>query len=128
MVEYPTVEQIIRANKRVIEEIKVKKADRHKVDRRAAIRDAIDRCKNHKGDIHTKATILLAELLRSHSFASANRRTAFSVTITFLRRNGENPKVRHNARVLQGIRERFYTNIEIKNWLKGNETRPFSRG
>jgi prophage maintenance system killer protein len=78
-------------------------------------------------DIYEKAAVLLTELLRGHAFASGVRRTAYAATISFLRVNGETPKVVHDPKVMIGIRERFYTKEEIKSWLKGNEVRKFTR-
>jgi prophage maintenance system killer protein len=65
--------------------------------------------------------------VQGHPFDSGNRRTAFAAAMTLLRLNGEHPKVVHDAKVLQGIREGFYTNGEVKKWLKGYGIRAFNR-
>jgi prophage maintenance system killer protein len=86
-----------------------------------------ENARNEKGDLYDKAAVLLIELVRGHAFASGVRRTAYAATISFLRVNSERPDTSHDPKVLTGIRERFYTKDEAKNWLKGNEIRPFSR-
>lgn len=125
---YPTVDELIEVNQRVLREIRVKKADQHRVLSKQKIEDAVRRTKEAEGDIFDKAATLLAELVRGHAFASGVRRTAFTATIAFLKTNGANPNVVHNPKVLMGIRERFYSKDEIKDWLKGNEIRKFARG
>ncbi|MBI2185315.1 MAG: type II toxin-antitoxin system death-on-curing family toxin [Thaumarchaeota archaeon] len=124
---YPTENQIIQLNKEVLAEIRVKKADRHKVLRRPAISAAIEEAKNEPGDIYDKAASLLRSLIQSHPFDSGNRRTAYTATVTFLRMNGEEPKIVPDAKALQGIRERFYTKNQVKEWLKGHGISPFRR-
>ena len=56
------------------------------------------------------------------------RRTAIAAAISFLRLNGERVNTAYDPKVLQGIREGFYTKEEIKSWLKCNEIRKFTRG
>lgn len=80
-----------------------------------------------RGDVHDKAASLLTELIRKHPFASGNRRTAYVATRFFLESNGEKLKVTHDPRILQGMREGFYTRDEIKRWLKGNAIKEFTR-
>jgi prophage maintenance system killer protein len=68
-------------------------------------------------------------LIQAHPFASGNRRTAFVVVENFILHNGERPKVNKDASasVLQGIREDYYNDDEIKKWLKGGTIREFKR-
>lgn len=129
MVEYPTEEQIIDLNKKVLKTIKDKKADRHRLLSKAKITRALKATKNMKGDIYDKAAVMLYELLqfKGHAFESGNRRTAYLTTKIFLEANGKTMEASHDERVLQGIREGFYSMSEIKEWLMGNEIRPFNR-
>ena len=127
MIELPTEDDIIQLNKEILKTIKVKKADKHKVVKEAAIAQAIESARKSSGDLYDKATILLINLVQGHPFDSGNRRTAFAAAMTFLRLNGERPKVVHDAKVLQGIREGFYTKDEVKKWLKGYGIRAFNR-
>jgi len=127
MIELPTEDEIVQLNKEILKTVKVKKADKHKVVNGAAITQAIESARKNLGDLYDKATILLINLVQGHAFDSGNRRTAFAAAMTFLRLNGEHPKVVHDAKVLQGIREGFYTNGEVKKWLKGYDIRTFNR-
>lgn len=130
MVVYPSVERIISCNLRVLTEFKVKKADRHEVVSRSAISGIIQGCEDLEGDEYEKAVFLLQRITKAHAFASGNRRTAVLVTKEFLQDNGGEfrvPNEPSNARVLQGIREDFYTREEIMIWLKHGTIRPFTR-
>ncbi|MCS4538837.1 MAG: type II toxin-antitoxin system death-on-curing family toxin [Thaumarchaeota archaeon] len=127
MIELPTEDDIIQLNKEILKTIKVKKADKHKVVKEAAIAQAIESARKSPGDLYDKATIPLINLVQGHPFDSGNRRTAFAAAMTFLRLNGECPKVVHDAKVLQGIREGFYTKDEVKKWLKWYGIRTFNR-
>ncbi|HYW83306.1 MAG TPA: Fic family protein [Spirochaetia bacterium] len=124
---YPSADELIETNQRVLEQIQAKRADRHAVLSRKKLEDAIDKAKSEEGDLYDKASVLLIELVTGHAFASGVRRTAYAVTISFLRVNGERPSVSHDPKVLTGIRERFYTKAEVKAWLKGNAIRSFTR-
>lgn len=79
--------------------------------------------------MYDKAAALLKVLLQAHPFASGNRRTAFAVAQNFLLYNGTETKVndKENAYILQGIREGYYADNEIKQWLVKGEIREFKR-
>ena len=127
---YPTVEKLINYNRYVLEKIKVKKADAPKVLSELKLQNIILKCKNFKGDIYDKASILLQGLVQGHVFASGNRRTALFITIKFLLDNKAKPIIKNEAkfaRVLTGIREGFYTRLQIKDWLKNGKIQEFSR-
>lgn len=73
---------------------------------------------------------MLKQLIQKHPFASGNRRTAFIVIKDFLVSNGFKFGVKDDpryARVMQGIRENFYSDSEIKEWLKNGKIRKFER-
>lgn len=79
---------------------------------------------------YDKATCLLKNLIQKHPFASGNRRTAFSVTERFLINNNFEIKISNeaiNAATLTGIREGYYSDEEIKEWLKTGRIREFKR-
>lgn len=128
-VKYPTVKDLIEINKRVLSEIRVKKADRSAVllGGRAVLQNIIEDVKRKKGDIFDKAVLLLKGLIQRHPFESGNRRTAIVSTASFLQVNEEELNISREINVLQGIREGYYTDGEIKNWLKGGEIRAFER-
>ena len=127
MMKYLTSEEILAINKEALKSIKVKKADSFKVLSYRKIHQALERVEKEAGYVHDKAVILLKELIQEHPFASGNRRTAMLATIRFLRMNGIEPDVKEDARILQGIRENYYSATEVKAWLKGGEIREFKR-
>lgn len=127
---YPTAERIIEYNMLALDIIKVKKADKPKVLSYQKILDAIEQCKQTHGDIYDKAAVLLKELVQKHPFASGNRRTAFITAKDFLLMNKAKFKVKDEpayAKVMTGIREGFYSNEEIMEWLKNGKIREFRR-
>ena len=81
-----------------------------------------------KGDgLVDKAVVLLKGVAQEHPFASGNRRTAVVAAIKFLRMNGQSVSLEHNPKILQGIRENYYSDKEIHDWLVGGEMREFKR-
>ena len=129
-IKYPTMEKIIEYNLLVLTIIKVKKADQPKVLNNHKIDSAIEECRQTKGGVYDKAVSLLKGIIQKHPFASGNRRTAFIVAKEFLLSNNAAFRVKDNpahARVIQGIREDYYTNEEIKEWIKNGEIREFKR-
>ncbi len=105
----------------------VRKADRYEVSSKAGLKQVLEGVENMTGDIHEKAALLLAELVRGHCFASANKRTAYASTRLFLEANGRTMRDLEEPRMLIGIREEFYNTEEITNWLKGSAIREFTR-
>ena len=129
-IKYPSAEKIIEYNFLILKLIKVKKADQPKVLSKSKILDAIEECEEQEGTIYDKATALLIGLIQKHPFASGNRRTAFVVVKDFLLLNNARFHVKDEpkqAKVMQGIRENFYTMEEIKEWIKNGEIREFKR-
>jgi len=127
---YPTVEKVIEYNVLALKLIKVKRADQPKILSHQKIVGIIEETKDSEGDIYDKAVVLLKGLIQKHPFASGNRRTAFIVTKEFLLKNNAAFKVKDDpahARVMQGIREDYYTQEEIKEWIKHDKIREFKR-
>ncbi len=129
MVKFPAIEDVIVANQKVLQEVKVKKADAHKVLSNEKIRSVLNEAAQLNGDLFDIATALLKGLIQAHAFASGNRRTAFVVVENFLVYNGQKSGVTNqaNAYILQGIREEYYSDSEIKKWLMTGEIREFKR-
>jgi death-on-curing protein len=129
-IKYPSPARIIEYNLLALEIINVKKADNPKVLSMAKIRDVVEECENKEGDVYNKAAVLLKGLIQKHPFASGNRRTAFIATKDFVLRNhfrfgiDDNPGY---ARVMQGVREHYYSDEEIKEWIKNGKIREFKR-
>ena len=127
---YPVPEVIIEYNFLVSELIKVKKADQPKVLSHYKIVEVIEECKSLDGDIYEKAASLLRGLVKKHPFASGNRRTAFISTKDFLISNGFKFEIKDDpsyAKVMQGIREDYYSLEEIKGWIKNGQIKEFKR-
>src|SRR3989338_4544211 len=125
--DYLDYDEIVAINREVITTIKAKKADAFKVLGALKIRNALEAVESAKGDVYDKAVVLLEGLVQEHPFASGNRRTAVVATIRFLRANGIEPTFKEDAKILQGIRESYYSHDEIKKWLKGGDMREFKR-
>ena len=127
---YPTVEKVIEYNVLALKLIKVKRADQPKILSHQKIVGIIEETKDSEGDIYDKAVVLLKGLIQKHPFASGNRRTAFIVAKEFLLSNQKAFNIEDNptqARAMQGIRENYYTNDEIKEWIKHGKIREFKR-
>lgn len=128
--KYPTADRIIEYNVLALTIIKVKKADRPMVLSSGRLDCIIKECKNLEGDLYDKAVSLFKGIIQLHPFASGNRRTAFIVTKEFLKENGgkfnieDDPK---QAKVMLGVREKYYTDEEIKEWIKHGKIKPFKR-
>jgi len=118
-VAYPSVDEIIETNRRVLETIVTDKRDRHVVRNEAAIRRALDASRRSRGDTYDKAAVLLIEPVKSHPFKSGNRRMATAVVADFLGANGQPFKGQGTA-VLAGIRLGDFKKAEVKAWLKGH--------
>jgi len=127
---YPKIEEIIDFNKKILEKIKVKKKDKVGLMSYSKLVEIRDSCKTTKGDIYDKAVCLLKNLIQKHPFESGNRRTAFGITKKFILENMGKFGVKNSekdAKVLQGIREGYYEDYEIKKWLKEGVIREFKR-
>lgn len=127
---YPTPGRIIELNLLVLSMIRAKKADRPQLLDRARLSQVIEDCKESEGDVYDKAVILLKGLVQKHPFASGNRRTAFVATKEFLHGNKATMRIEdtpENARVMLGIREKDYTDPEIKEWIQHGKIKAFKR-
>lgn len=127
---YPEPDQIIEYNLLILHIINVKKADRAKVMSYQKILNIINECKNFNGDLYDKAVVLMTEIIQKHAFESGNRRTAFIVTKDFVVKNDGEFNIKNDpvqARNMQGIRERYYTHKEIREWIKNGKIREFKR-
>ncbi len=129
-IQYPAEDKIIEYNVLALTIIKVKKADRPAVLSIERLSLIIKNCKELEGDAYDKAVCLLKGIIQLHPFASGNRRTAFIVTKEFLKENGSKFNIEDEpkqAKVMLGIRENYYTDEEIKEWIKHGKINPFKR-
>lgn len=127
---YPSPERIVEYNLLALELIQVKKADSPKVLSMAKLREIIEECEDKEGDIYDKAVIMLKGLIQKHPFASGNRRTAFIAAKDFVLKNHEKFRIKDDpiyARAMQGVRENYYSDKEIKEWIKYGKIREFKR-
>ncbi len=127
---YLSVGKIIELNFLALLAIKAKKADQPKVLSETKIRQVLNECSNSAGDVFDKATILLKGLVKAHAFASGNRRTAFIAMKYFLIMNNSKTKISDdpkNSRIMLGIRESYYSDEEIKEWIKHGKIKQFKR-
>ena len=129
-IKYPTAEKIVEYNLLVLTVVPGKKKDRPRLASRAKLDDVLVRCRVAGGDVYDKATVLLCGLIQEHPFESGNRRTAVIATKAFLIENKAFFSPRDDSdqsKVLVGVRERYYTNDEIKEWLQYGKIRRFIR-
>lgn len=129
-INYPTVEKIIEYNVLAITLIKVKKADRAEVLSKSKLRIVLEECETKDGDIYDKAVVLFRGIIQAHPFASGNRRTAFIAVKDFLINNHAHFCVKDDPEyisVMRGIRERYYSDDELKEWIKHGKIRQFRR-
>lgn len=116
---FPSVEDAKRTNKFAIEKFRSTKAERFEVLSHAKIQDAIDTCKNKKGDVEIKSACLLKSFSDNHPFASANRRTAYIMMNEFLWKNGSYSvakKKENTSHLFKELRRRNVSEKEIVEW------------
>ena len=123
-IKYPTVEEIITTNKRVLEVHRAKKADKHELlGTEHQILEIINKAKSKKGNIYLKSAVLLRELTISHLFASGNRRTAYLVTNDFIYKNKKKDieKTEEEVEIFKKIRYRDISDEELAKWIKNEK-------
>jgi len=127
---YPTVDEIQYYNTIAIEMFRKSKQDKAKTISVSYIKRAIDKTKMNPGDIYDKAARLLIELTRIHAFESGNKRTAFLTTKKFVLKNEGKfniPDTVNNVKVMIGIRENYYSQDELKEWIRYGKIKKFER-
>ncbi len=127
---YPTVDEIQYYNTIAIEMFRKSKSDQARTISVSYIEKAIDKAKINPGGIYDKAARLLIELTRIHAFESGNKRTAFLSTKKFVLKNEGKfniPDTINNVKVMIGIREKYYTQNEIKEWIINGKIKKFER-
>jgi death-on-curing family protein len=127
---YPTAELVVAINDLALTFVRAKKSDKHEVLSTTKIIKILEECELSVEDVYYKAVILLKGIIQQHPFASGNRRTAFMLMLLFLQNNNCKCAISdmpENAKVLQGIRERYYTDDELKEWIKNGKIRTFIR-
>ncbi|MDO8633712.1 MAG: type II toxin-antitoxin system death-on-curing family toxin [archaeon] len=128
--KYPSYEKIVELNVLALNLIKVKKSDKAEVRSRQKINEVLKQCMNAPGDVYDKAAVLVKGLVQKHAFASGNRRTAFLAVKYFLLENNQKFGLKDDSsqsKVMLGIREGFYSDNEIREWLKNGKIKEFAR-
>jgi len=127
---YPTVDEIQYNNTIAIEMFRRSKHDQAKTISISYVKKAIDKTIMNPGDIYDKAARLLIELTCTHAFESGNKRTAFLSTKKFVIKNEGKfniPDTINNVKVMIGIREKYYSQNEVKEWIINGKIREFKR-
>jgi len=127
---YPNVDEIQYNNTIAIEMFRKSKSDQAKTISVSYIQKTIDKTKKNPGDVYDKAARLLIELTRIHAFESGNKRTAFLSTKKFVLKNEGKfniPDTIDNVKVMIGIRENYYSQNEIKEWIMNGKIKKFER-
>ena len=130
VIVYPTIDEIQYYNTIAIEMFRKSKSDQAKTISVSYIQKAIDKTKMNPGGIYDKAARLLIELTRIHAFESGNKRTAFLSTKKFVFKNEGKfniPDTINNVKVMIGIRENYYSQNEIKEWIMNGKIKKFER-
>ncbi len=125
-----TVDEVIWMNRFVLEKFPAKRADQHEVLNYTGLQELIQSIRHSRKHFYAKTTLLLIGLVQGHFFASGNRRTALQAVGTFATLNRRKVyiwRIRFIRQVLIGIRERYYSDEEIKMWVKQGDIRPFNR-
>ena len=107
-IEYLSTEQLVEINKRVLKDIKVKRADSHRVANRKKLDSVVEEVRALDGGAYEKAACLLDRPDEEARLRQRNRRTAYAATELFLEANGETLKAepepnrsdRHPGRLL----------------------------
>jgi len=118
---YPKPEDIIENNKRVLKIFQASKGDRHKILGANKLIPIVKEAKKVKGDIEKKASVLMRGINQSHSFESANKRTAYFTANEFICKNKGYwvAKKREKQRnMCIKIREGRVTDNDIADWLR----------
>ena len=127
---YPTVAEIQYYNTIAIEMFRKTRQDKAKTISVSYIQKIIDKIKINTGDIYDKAAQLLIELTRIHAFESGNKRTAFLTTKKFVLNNEGKfniPDTINNVKIMIGIRENYYSQNEVKEWIINGKIKKFKR-
>ncbi len=105
--KFLTKDKVIEINILALTIFDEKKADQPKVLSHSKLMDVLDGCESHDGDVHDKAVFLMKNLIKSHPFASGNRRTAFLAAKKFILMNKSKFRIkddplnaRHKRRLL----------------------------
>jgi death-on-curing protein len=114
----PTVEDIIAIHDRLEEAYDLKHTGAMTAAPRLTIKDDVLSNAQEYDDPHHRAAALLWNLISTHVFEDANRRTAWTATLEYLDRHGVDPDLPEDeaARVVR--RHGLFTVNELATWLE----------
>jgi len=118
---YPKPQDVLNNNKMVLDIFCASKRDKHEVRNLSKLDPVIREAKKTKGDVETKAAVLMRGINKAHSFSSANKRTAYFTANEFICKNKGYwiAKKRDRQRdMCVKIRESRVTDKEVADWLK----------
>jgi death-on-curing family protein len=82
----------------------------------------LTRVKASRGNIYRKGAILLQGMVNGRVFLDGNHRTAYEVTDTFLRENGERIKIQDEQKVIRFIKDiKQYSIEQVEDWLENGK-------
>ena len=117
---YPTINEVIKINKLMVDKFRATKAEKHEVLSRQQIVNSIKQTKEFPGSIEDKASILV-RTMSYHPFGSANRRTAYYLMNKFLWKNknyGILKKKKKGKEFMKKIRRGEYSHHDVVNEIK----------
>ena len=117
---YPDKEFVMKAHDRMIEEF----GGYLGFERGINLFDIVLEEVKKEKTIHRKAAVLLKRMIDVRIFCDGNHRTAFTVTDTFLKMNGEKIKSTDKQKIIMFIKDIIRHDIdEVEAWLKDGETK-----
>ena len=125
-----TTDEVIWMNRFVLEKFPAKRADQHEILNYSGLVALMQQVQYSRKHFYSKATMLITGLVQGHFFASGNRRTALQAVGSFATLNQRKVyiwRIRSIRQVLIGIRERYYSEDEVRTWVKEGRIRPFKR-
>lgn len=115
---YPDKEFVMKAHDRMIDEFGGYLGFERGIDLFDVVLNEVKKEKT----IYRKAAVLLKRTIDVRIFCDGNHRTAFAVTDTFLKMNGEKIKFANRRKVIRFIKDIMRYDIdEVEAWLEDGE-------
>ena len=121
---------LISINKRAIKLFEIKKKDKHELMSLYKLAHLVDGCIDFNGDFYEKTVFLTKSIIKSHCFASGNRRTALLALFLFHAFNNKKLYITDdpiNNKIFLGIREGYYSDDELSCWIRSGKIKKFKR-
>lgn len=121
--DLPTPEEILDAHDRLEEIYDLKYKGTMKVAPKRKLRRNVVEPAAEYDDIYHRAAVLLFEIQSVHVFEDANKRTAWTVTMEYLNRQGIDPDFQQDVDTIERIVRRagLFDVDELAEWLKTGE-------